>query len=167
VIIRVPIFIFTRHNLSQQRNIRFLNKITGNRYGKTGGYLLVAPQYRLIVTATNKNRIMEVLPPPGIIQWIDRAIQGHEGSAVYVNPLGVEVLGSVIPAKELRNIFEPFYTNKSMGRSGTGLGLAIVWGAVQDHDGYIDVLVAAGETLNGIARTVFLNKRIVIIYAFF
>jgi len=73
----------------------FLDKITEGSYGKTGGYLLIAPQYRLIVTATNKRRIMAVLPPPGVIQWIDRAIQGHEGSAVYVNPLGVEVLGSV------------------------------------------------------------------------
>ncbi len=36
-------------------------------------------------------------------------------------------------------IFEPFYTNKKMGRSGTGLGMAVVWGTVQDHDGIIDI----------------------------
>jgi CheY-like chemotaxis protein len=53
--------------------------------------------------------------------------------------------GKGIPATELKNIFEPFYTKKSMGRSGTGLGLAIVWGAVQDHNGYIDVQSREGK----------------------
>ena len=44
----------------------FLDEITASHYGKTGGYLIVAPQYRLIVTATDKNRIMETLPAPGV-----------------------------------------------------------------------------------------------------
>lgn len=34
----------------------FLDKITQGRYGKTGGYLLIAPQHRLIVTASDKSR---------------------------------------------------------------------------------------------------------------
>ena len=41
----------------------------GRYYGKTGGYVLVASQYRLIVTATDKRRIMEQLPPPGPSRW--------------------------------------------------------------------------------------------------
>ena len=72
----------------------FLDKITDNHYGKTGGYLLVAPQHRLIVTATDKSRIMETLPAPGSYPAIDRFVQGYEGSALFVNPLGVEVLSS-------------------------------------------------------------------------
>jgi len=72
----------------------FLDKVTENRYGRTGGYLLNAPAYRLIVTATDKRRIMETLPAPGVSPLIDRFIQGYEGSAVVVNPLGVEVLSS-------------------------------------------------------------------------
>lgn len=72
----------------------FLDKVTGNRYGKTGDYLLVTTQHRLIITASQKSRIMEVLPAPGLIPPIDRFIQGYEGSAVYVNPHGVEVLAS-------------------------------------------------------------------------
>ena len=43
------------------------------------------------------------------------------------------------------NIFDPFYTKKVMGRSGTGLGMAVVWGAVKDHNGYIDIQSAEGE----------------------
>jgi diguanylate cyclase (GGDEF)-like protein/PAS domain S-box-containing protein len=72
----------------------FLDKLAGNIYGKTGGYLLVAPQLRLVITATDKRRIMETLPAPGINPLIDRFIAGFEGSGVTVNPLGVEVLAS-------------------------------------------------------------------------
>jgi len=72
----------------------FLGKITDNSYGKTGGYVLVSPQIRTIVYATNKKRIMEVLPAPGVNPLIDRFIQGYEGSGVVVNPHGIEVLAS-------------------------------------------------------------------------
>jgi PAS domain S-box-containing protein len=72
----------------------FLDKIQQGRYGKTGGYLLIAPRSRLIVTATDKNRIMEVLPAQGISPRLDRFIDGFEGTDVFVNPLGVEVLVS-------------------------------------------------------------------------
>jgi PAS domain S-box-containing protein len=78
----------------------FLDKITGNAYGKTGGYVLVAPKQRLIVTATDKSSIMETLPAQGAYPEIDRFIAGGEGSELFVNPLGVEVLVSAkgIPA---------------------------------------------------------------------
>ena len=73
----------------------FLDGLVGNRYGKSGGYFVVDPRHRMIVTGSDKRRIMEVLPAPGISPWIDRFIEGYEGSAVTVNPLGVEVLVSV------------------------------------------------------------------------
>ena len=73
----------------------FLDKITENKYGKTGGYLLIAPQYRLIVTASDKSRIMEELPAAGVIPVMDRFNDGYEGTDVFVNRLGVELLVSV------------------------------------------------------------------------
>ena len=73
----------------------FLYEITGGRYGRTGGYLLVAPQHRLIITSTDKRRVLEELPAPGKYPWIDRVNQGYEGTGVFVNPRGVEVLASV------------------------------------------------------------------------
>ena len=72
----------------------FLSRITDNNYGKTGGYLLIAPKIRTIVFATDKKRIMEVLPAIGINPFIDRAIDGWEGSGITRTPLGVEVLAS-------------------------------------------------------------------------
>ena len=75
--------------------LNFLDKITATRYGKTGGYLLVAPQNRQIVAATDKSRIIATLPVHGVNPMIDGFIHG-EGSAVGVNPLGVEVLASHI-----------------------------------------------------------------------
>ncbi len=78
----------------------FLDKITESTHGTTGGYLIVARDYRLIITATDKSRIMETLPPAGVNWLVDRFIQGYEGSGVVVNPRGVEVLSSAkgVPA---------------------------------------------------------------------
>jgi len=53
--------------------------------------------------------------------------------------------GDGIPPRNLRHIFEPFYTSKPMGRSGSGLGLAVVYGVLQDHRGYVDVQSNQGE----------------------
>jgi PAS domain S-box-containing protein len=72
----------------------FLDNLVTSTHGKTGGYLLVAPKQRLIVTSTDKYRIMERLPAPGVSLVIDRFIQGAEGTFVFVNPLGEEVLAS-------------------------------------------------------------------------
>ena len=47
--------------------------------------------------------------------------------------------GLGIPGEDVKRIFEPFYTKKTMGRSGSGLGLAVVWGTVKDHNGYVEV----------------------------
>jgi diguanylate cyclase (GGDEF)-like protein/PAS domain S-box-containing protein len=78
----------------------FLDKITQNPYGKTGGYVLIAAQQRLVITATDKSRIMEPLPGVGINTWVDRFVNGYEGSAVSPNPKGVEMLvsGKGVPA---------------------------------------------------------------------
>ena len=73
----------------------FMDKISETHYGKTGRYLIVARQYRLIVTATDKSRAMVSLPDPGINPMIDRFIKGYEGTLRYVNPLGIEQLASV------------------------------------------------------------------------
>ena len=78
--------------MSQQN---FLDAVLNTGYGTTGGYLLVSPQQRLIVTATDKTRIMEKLPPPGVNLNLDRFIDGADGFDAFVGPHGVEVLVAV------------------------------------------------------------------------
>jgi hypothetical protein len=63
----------------------FLDRLVQNRQGRTGGYLLVSPRERLVVTATDKSRIMETLPAAGTIPALDKFIAGQEGSAHFVN----------------------------------------------------------------------------------
>lgn len=72
----------------------FLSTITDNRYGETGGYLIVACNQRVVVTATDKRRIMERVPPIGQFPEIDEFLDGHEGTAIFVDPQGVEVMAS-------------------------------------------------------------------------
>lgn len=73
----------------------FLTKITNHTYGQTGNYFLMVSRYRTIVATSDQGRLMEVLPEAGISPWIDRFVQGFNGSVVVVNPHGLEVLVSV------------------------------------------------------------------------
>lgn len=79
-------------------------------------------------------------------QHISRPISGYDTveKGVY-SILRIRDEGIGIPDHHLDRIFEPFYSNKKMGRSGTGLGLAVVWGTTKDHRGYIDVTSEEGK----------------------
>ena len=72
----------------------FLDQLIAGRYGKTGGYLIIAPQHRLIVTAANKQRVLESLDPAGGNAFDERSVQGNHGAGVTLDPNGVEVLYS-------------------------------------------------------------------------
>ena len=72
----------------------FLDKVTQNSYGKSGGYLLMAPQHKLIVTSSDKNRTMQPMPAPGLNAMHDRYMQGFEGFGIAVNSRGVEELSA-------------------------------------------------------------------------
>ena len=78
--------------------------------------------------------------------YIDRPIKGYdmvkEGDYAAMN---ISDTGKGISPEDMNHIFEPFYTNKTMGRSGTGLGMSVVWGVVKDHGGYIDFESSEGR----------------------
>lgn len=72
----------------------FLDAIVSRPYGETGGFLVVAPKQRLVITGTDKTRVLDPLPPEGQNAVIDRIVAGFDGTVVLTNPRGVEVLNS-------------------------------------------------------------------------
>ena len=52
--------------------------------------------------------------------------------------------GCGIPEKNLKRIFDPFFTSKDVGK-GTGLGLSVSHGIVEAHGGLIEVQSKVGE----------------------
>lgn len=67
----------------------FLDMQTHGTYGKTGSYLLIAPQHQLIVTATDTKRNLQPTPAPGVNVMHDRYVQGFEGFGLAVSSRGV------------------------------------------------------------------------------
>jgi len=73
----------------------FLDRVTHGHYGKSGGYMLVSKQHRLIITASDKALVMQPLSVPGVSKWIDSHVDGFDGTNVFVNAQGVEELNSI------------------------------------------------------------------------
>jgi diguanylate cyclase (GGDEF)-like protein/PAS domain S-box-containing protein len=100
IVVAVPIFdgqgkmIGALAGVIDMARPNFLDEIAGSRHGKTGGLLLVVPQQRMVATATDKSRVMERLPAPGVNPLLDRFVAGYEGSGVTINSHGVEMLAS-------------------------------------------------------------------------
>jgi PAS domain S-box-containing protein len=72
----------------------FLVNVTQSSYGKTGYYLIEDQKSKMIITGTDKSRIMQALPATGINPLIGSHLQGNEGTGVTINPLGIEVFAS-------------------------------------------------------------------------
>ena len=70
----------------------FMTEAMTTPFGRSGGYLLIDRDGRQIIMATDRQRIMEKLPPPGVHPVIDRFLDGYEGTAVIINPRGQEML---------------------------------------------------------------------------
>ena len=95
---------------------------------------------------------VEAMPRGGVLtiqtlrRQLETPLNGYEcvGEGDYA-VLVVQDEGIGISDKDVKHIFEPFFTKKTMGRSGTGLGLMVVWGTVKDHKGYIDVQSRPGK----------------------
>ena len=81
-------------------------------------------------------------------RFLDKPLKGYE--EIDIGEYAVFAVaddGPGISTRDLKRIFEPFYTKKKMGRSGTGLGLSVVWNVMQDHKGYIDIKSDEAGTL--------------------
>ncbi len=127
--------------------IRFFSSLDGDLLNVKGSALHLKKTVMNLVS-----NAAEAIESKGEVQiatsncHVDAPIKGYcdVKKGDYVR-LRVEDNGSGIDEKDLNHIFEPFYTKKIMGRSGTGLGMAVVWGAVQDHNGCIDIQTHPGK----------------------
>ena len=79
-------------NLAQPN---ILDQIGSLTHGGAGDYLIFSAAPRVIVTATDKSRILDELPAAGVSRPLDQALNGVDGSTVFTTPRGVEVLASV------------------------------------------------------------------------
>ncbi|MES3008516.1 MAG: diguanylate cyclase [Pseudomonadota bacterium] len=75
-------------------NAGFLDYLTQNTYGETGAYFLVAHDERLIMASTRTERTLQPLSAPGVVPAVDRFVDGYEGTQVFVNQFGLEVMNS-------------------------------------------------------------------------
>jgi PAS domain S-box-containing protein len=78
----------------------FLDRVTRSRYGKTGGHLLVDPQARKVVTASDKTLVLRELAPAGADPVLDRLLGGETQTLLQQDEQGQEVLTAarVIPS---------------------------------------------------------------------
>jgi len=60
--------------------------------GRTGYFVVSSPRDLVIVSATDKTRIMQTLPGKGVNPLFDRRREGFEGAGITVNSRGIEVL---------------------------------------------------------------------------
>lgn len=119
----------------------FLDEIGANRFGRQGGYLITEPKRRLFIAGTDKSRVMQPGPPPGINPVYDRYIDGYEGSGVARSSLGVVELSSsrrvrstgwlmqsVLPAEEaLTPLYALEWRLLVVASVLTGLAGGLVW----------------------------------------
>jgi PAS domain S-box-containing protein len=95
---------------------------------------------------------IEAMPAGGRLKvqtancYVDRILEGYEDipEGEYA-VLSVIDSGIGISSEDIKNIFEPFYTKKRMGRSGTGLGMSVVWATVKDHGGFVNIQSREGS----------------------
>ena len=78
-------------NLNQSN---FLDQMVKHAYGSGGGYVLVDPRHRRVVTATDKRNNLTALPAPGVNAMADRYAQGYQGYGIYRTSDAVESLSA-------------------------------------------------------------------------
>jgi two-component system NtrC family sensor kinase len=91
----------------------------------------------IVVNAT------QAIEDKGRIVVESRLVDTRDGGVPMVE-FAINDDGCGIPAKNLKRIFEPFFTSKEVGK-GTGLGLSVSYGIVKAHGGTIKVESVEGE----------------------
>ncbi|EFO79577.1 multi-sensor hybrid histidine kinase [Oscillochloris trichoides DG-6] len=85
---------------------------------------------------TNARHAMVERGGAGTLTLRTRVVPAQELGQEPMIRIEVADTGIGIPERNLRKIFNPFFTTKPIGQ-GTGLGLSICFGIIQEHDGQI------------------------------
>ena len=74
----------------------FLKRLQANKFGDTGGFLLISPTDKLFVGASDPAMIFQPTPPSGKNLLHDRAMAGFRGTEITVNAKGVQELSTMV-----------------------------------------------------------------------
>lgn len=74
----------------------FLNLRQQSRMGKTGRVMLVLPKDKLTITASDQSTLFQSVPVSGTNSIYDRALMGGRGTRITFDPVGDEVLSSIV-----------------------------------------------------------------------
>lgn len=75
----------------------FLDLLQQSHIGKsTGGFLLISPQDKLFVAASEPDMVFTPTPPPGVNALHDRAMAGYRGTGITINAKGVEEVSAMV-----------------------------------------------------------------------
>ncbi len=79
--------------------LKSMGNVVNMQRARTGEYLLIAPQHRLVVMASNASRVMEMLPVPGADALAAQLLSGKAGYGLSRDGRGAEVLVSSAPVQ--------------------------------------------------------------------
>jgi two-component system, cell cycle sensor histidine kinase and response regulator CckA len=96
------------------------------------------------------NNAVESMAPPGIVRIIaeNTMVENEESHhEITLQPgkyvrISIHDEGIGIPAEDIHNIFDPYFTTKEMS---SGMGLATSYAIIKRHHGYIDVKSSPGK----------------------
>jgi len=80
--------------MSGLQSDNFLSALYNTKIGKTGGLLLISPQHKLFVGATDPAMILAPTPASGINKLHDLAMDGFRGHGVTTNAKGIEEIAA-------------------------------------------------------------------------
>ncbi len=78
----------------------FLDRYTRTGYGELGGYFLVAANERQLLSASDRQRVLQNLPAAGQVPALDALLSGQVSWSVFTIPQGLEVLAAVQRLRE-------------------------------------------------------------------
>lgn len=117
--------VFFRHPLSTQ-NIKLIKKLNSRLPFIMGERSSLKQVFMNIILNSQ-----QAMPKGGKLTVMTK----RSGRYVVIE---INNAGPVIPKQELKNIFDPFYTKKEVGK-GIGLGLSVSYSIIKGHHGRIEV----------------------------